>query len=59
MPFSLGWCVWDLPALIVLAVIVVVFVVHSISMKKREKAFEEELAKADVDAIIDKTKAKP
>lgn len=41
---TLGWCAWDLPALIVLIAMIVVFVVHRIKLKKREKNFENELA---------------
>lgn len=39
-----GLCAWDLPALIVLIVMVVVFVGHRHNMKKREDEFEDELA---------------
>ena len=50
---SLGWCQWDIPALILLAAIVVVFVVHTVVMKKREKAFKAELAKSAADIGVD------
>lgn len=40
-----GLCAWDLPALIVLALMILVFVVHRDRMKKREEEFEEELEK--------------
>lgn len=39
-----GLCAWDLPALIVLAAMIVVFAVHRHNMKKREDEFEDELA---------------
>ena len=39
-----GLCAWDLPALIVLIAMVVVFAVHRHNMKKRENEFEDELA---------------
>ena len=41
---SLGFCAWDIPALIVLIVIVVIFAVHRNNQKKREKEFEDRLA---------------
>ena len=40
----LGLCAWDLPALIVLIVMIVVFAVHRHKQKKRETEFEEQLA---------------
>ncbi len=39
-----GLCVWDIPALIVLAAIIVIFAVHRHKLKKREEDFEKELA---------------
>ena len=41
---SFGWCFWDLPSLIVLIAMVVVFVVHRFRQHKRQKNFEDELA---------------
>lgn len=58
MHFAFGWCFWDLPALIVLVAIVVIFVVHTKKMKDREKEFSEELAKADADKVEIDTKGK-
>lgn len=40
----LGLCAWDLPALIVLVAMIVVFAVHRHKQKKREKDFEDQLA---------------
>lgn len=40
----LGFCIWDIPALIVLAATIVVFLVHRHKQKKREKDFEDQLA---------------
>lgn len=57
--FAFGWCFWDLPALIVLAAIVVIFIVHTHKMKKREKDFEEELAQTDANSVVDGAKTKP
>ena len=37
-----GLCAWDLPALIVLALMILIFVIHRDKMKKREEEFEEE-----------------
>ncbi len=39
-----GLCAWDLPALIVLVVMIAVFVIHRDQMKKREEELEDELA---------------
>ena len=39
-----GLCAWDLPALIVLLVMVVVFVWHRHNMKKREDEFARMLS---------------
>lgn len=52
---ALGWCIWDIPALIVLVAIVVIFVVHTNKLKKREKEFEKELAQAETDKIAGQT----
>lgn len=40
----LGFCIWDIPALVVLIATVVVFLLHRHKQKKREKEFEDELA---------------
>lgn len=40
----LGFCAWDLPALIVLVAMMIVFITHRHNQKKREKDFEEQLA---------------
>lgn len=58
MHFAFGWCFWDLPALIVLVAIVVIFVVHTKKMKDREKEFSEELAQADANKVDIDTKGK-
>lgn len=39
---SLGICFWELPALLVGIIMIIVAVVHSRNQKKREKDFEEE-----------------
>lgn len=41
---SLGFCWWDIPALIVLIVVIVVFVWKRHGMKKQEKELENQLA---------------
>ena len=41
---KLGFCFWDIPALLVLLVIVVLFVVHIIRQNQREKKFADELS---------------
>lgn len=41
---KLGFCFWDIPALIVLIAIIAIFVVHVIRQKRRENEFEDELS---------------
>lgn len=48
-----GLCAWDLPALIVLIAMVVIFVAHRHKMKKREDEFEDELASRWADESVD------
>nr|WP_320025575.1 hypothetical protein [uncultured Acetobacterium sp.] len=50
---TLGFCIWDIPALIVLIAIVVVFIVHRHNQKKREKDFEDQLAERWADKSVD------
>ena len=37
---SLGFCMWDIPALIVLILIIVIFIVHRHNQKKREEELD-------------------
>ena len=39
-----GFCMWDVGALILLAAVIVVLVVHVIRQKKRERDLEDELS---------------
>ena len=48
-----GLCAWDLPALIVLALMILIFVIHRYKMKKREEEFEEELEKIQGEEAVD------
>lgn len=41
---TLGFCFWDIPALIVLIVMAVVLIVHMVKQNRREKEFEDELS---------------
>lgn len=41
---TLGFCLWDVLALVVLVAIVAVLAVHIVKQRKREKDFEDELA---------------
>ncbi|MBI4856903.1 MAG: hypothetical protein HY818_09195 [Acetobacterium woodii] len=50
---TLGFCIWDIPALIVLIAIVVIFIVHRHNQKKREKDFEDQLAERWADKSVD------
>ena len=40
---TLGLCFWDLPALLVGIIMIVVFAVHKHNQKKRQSKFEDEL----------------
>lgn len=44
LDISFGWCTWDLPALLLVVAMTVVFVVHQVQMRRRERKFEDELA---------------
>ena len=48
-----GLCAWDLPALIVRALMILIFVIHRDKMKKREEEFEEELEKIQGEEAVD------
>lgn len=45
----LGFCWWDIPALIILLVVVVVFIWKCHEMKKREKELEDKIAELYAD----------
>lgn len=53
MGVSLGWCAWDLPALLILAAIAAVFIVRHRGMRKKERELSEELARRSADELID------
>ena len=40
---SLGLCFWELPALLIGVIMIVMLAVHKHNQKKREKDFEDEL----------------
>lgn len=40
---NIGVCFWEIPALLTLAVMVIMGIVHGHNQKKRNKDFEEEL----------------
>ena len=46
---SLGFCWWDIPALIILVVVIVVFVWKHHDMKKQEKDLEDQIAELYTD----------
>ena len=56
---NLGIHSWDIPALIVAVILVVMILVHRHNQKKREKDFEEELDQKiqDLREELDKTPA--
>lgn len=39
-----GFCLWDVGALVVLVLIVVMLAVHTVRQRKREQDFEDELS---------------
>lgn len=41
---KLGFCWWDIPALLVLAAIVVIYLLRSHDLKKQQKEMEDQLA---------------
>lgn len=48
----LGFCWWDLPALIVLILVVVAFIWKHHDMKKQERELEDEISKLYVDDTV-------
>lgn len=55
--YALGWCVWDLPALIILVAGIVAVIVHRNKIKKRERELNDELARISADAAVDAAEA--
>lgn len=49
----LGICAWDLPALIVLIVLLVVFLVHRHKLKKYESELEDELSDLLAEGMVE------
>lgn len=55
---TLGFCGWDLPALIVLLAVIIVFIVKRHDMKKEEKDLEDRLSELYAgDSVEQETKA--
>lgn len=52
---TLGFCWWDIPALIILIVVIVAFIWNRHKLKKQEKELEDKLAElyADETTAID------
>lgn len=50
---KLGFCWWDIPALIVLIVVVAVFVWKHHDMKKQEKDLEDQLSELYTDDTVE------
>lgn len=48
----LGFCWWDLPALIVLIVVIAAFAVKHHNMKKEEKDLEDQLSERYTDETV-------
>ncbi len=48
----LGFCWWDLPALIVLIVVIAAFAVKRHNMKKEEKDLEDQLSELYTDETV-------
>lgn len=49
---TLGFCWWDIPALIILVVVIVVFAWKHHDMKKQEKELEDKLAELNTDDTV-------
>ena len=50
---TLGFCWWDIPALIVLIVVIAAFAVKHHNMKKEEKDLEDQLSEMYADDAIE------
>lgn len=50
---ALGFCWWDLPALIILIVVIVVFAKQRHDLKKQEKDLEDELSALYADDAVE------
>lgn len=50
---TLGFCWWDIPALIVLIVVIVAFAVKHHNMKKEEKDLEDQLSELYADDTVE------
>ncbi len=49
---TLGFCWWDIPALIILIVVIVVFAWKHHDMKKQEKELEDKIAELNTDDAV-------
>lgn len=49
----LGFCWWDIPALIVLIVVIIVFAVKHHDMKKEEKDLEDQISELYADDTVE------
>ena len=49
----LGFCWWDIPALIVLIVVIIVFAVKHHDMKKEEKDLENQISELYADDTVE------
>ncbi|WP_343210385.1 hypothetical protein [Anaerolentibacter hominis] len=52
---SLGFCMWDIPALVVLLLAITVFIVYNRQMKKKEQELSELLAQNMADQAVDES----
>ena len=52
----LGFCWWDLPALIVLVVVAAYFIIRHHNLKKEEKDLEDQLSGVYADDTMNKNK---
>lgn len=48
-----GLCAWDLPALVVLVAMALVYLLHCFQMKEREEEMEEELERLREEFLIE------
>lgn len=49
---TLGFCWWDIPALIILIVVIVAFAVKHHNMKKQENELEDQLSELYTDETV-------
>lgn len=49
---KLGFCIWDVLALIILIIMIAIFIAHRHNQKKREDEFEKQLAEKLAEDVV-------